>query len=103
MEQPLALVAVVPLSLAGPRPFAEWLNNLPALDLLKITASVSEFVEAEAKWRAEHPKQAAAEAQPRRKNIAFGINFKYTTGLAYLEWVKWAGHDSRAPHKEFRV
>ena len=71
LEQPLALVAAVPLSLAGPRPFAEWLNNLPAPDLLKITASVTEFVEAEAKWRAEHPKQAAAEAQPRRKKYCF--------------------------------
>jgi hypothetical protein len=100
LEQPLALVAAVPLSVAGPRPFAEWLNTLPAQDLLKITASVSEFVEAEAQWRAEHPKQAAAAAQPRRKNIAFGVNFKYTTGLAYIEWVKGAGHDSRAPHKE---
>jgi hypothetical protein len=103
VDGPPDLVASVPVTVAGPRAFAGYLQTCTADQLQTMTASVKEFVAAEAKWRAEHPSHAAAEAQPRRKNVAYLVNFKYATGLAYLEWFKHTGRGSRAALKDCSV
>jgi hypothetical protein len=103
LDEPQTLVASVPGCIAGPRAFAGFLQTCTPDQLQMMTASVTDFVAAEAKWRSEHPSQSAAAAQPRRKNAAFLVNYKYATGLAYNQWFKHAGHGLRAPHKDCSV
>jgi hypothetical protein len=99
-EEPLESEAVNAVAVAGPRAFAEWVSQLPLEQLREMTRSASAFVQAEADWRAAHPKHEAAAAHPRRKNLASHVNFKYATGLDFLDWRKGAGRTSRAPHKD---
>jgi hypothetical protein len=98
-----ALVTSVPGCIAGPRAFASYMQTLTPDQLQTMVASVTAFVAAEATWRSEHPSHAAVKAQPRRKNGAFLVNYKYATGLAYNAWLRNAGLGSRAPHKDFFV
>ena len=99
-EGPLESEAVAATAVAGPRAFAEWVRQLPLEKLREMTLSVTTFVQSEADWRAAHPKHEAAASQPRRKNLASHVNFKYATGLDFLDWRQGAGRTSRAPHKD---
>jgi hypothetical protein len=92
---------VVATTVAGPRAFADWISDQSVDQLRMMTSSVTMFVGAEARWRAEHPAHSSANTGPRRRqNVASEVNFKHATGTAFMEWRKGVGHDTRAPHKD---
>ena len=74
------------------------LQAMPHDQLVHVTASYNSYKQAQDEWLEARPKVADAAVRVKRfKNAAVTVDWRYSTGLAFLRWKEQEGQKSKAP------